>query len=165
MKFTETELPGIGKKYSVITNEKNKISVIVHFSGRREIYYFDKADYDEPVCTISMNEEEAKQVGSVLMGTYFKPPEEDAKEILFKNLVMEWIKIDKDSIMKDKTIKDLQIRKLTGASIIVILRGDISIVNPSPDEVIKEGDTLIVVGDKKQMEKFFEIFYPACKLK
>lgn len=164
MKFKETDLPGIGKKFSVITANKEKISVIIHLSGKRELYFFSKDDFDEPMCSFVLTDEEANQLGSVLMGTYFKPEGEEEKEIFMKNLVIEWVNVDKDSQMAGKSIKDLQIRKKTGASVVSIIRDNQTITNPAPEEIIRAGDTLVIVGNKEQIEKFFQIFYPQCKI-
>lgn len=164
MKFKETDLPGIGKKFSVITANKEKISVIIHLSGKRELYFFSKDDFDEPMCSFVLTDEEANQLGSVLMGTYFKPEAEEEKEMFMKNLVIEWVNVDKDSQMAGNSIKDLQIRKKTGASIVSIIRDNQTITNPAPEEVIKAGDTLVIVGNKEQIEKFFQTFYPQCKI-
>lgn len=165
MKFKETDLPGIGKKFSVITADKEKISVIIYISGKREIYFFSKDDFDEPVCSFVLNEEEANQLGSILMGTYFKPEGQEEKEMFMKNLVIEWVNVDKSSPLVNRSIKDLEIRKKTGVTVVSILRENQTITNPLPEEVIKDGDTLVIVGNKEQIEKFFQIFYPACELR
>lgn len=165
MKFKETDLPGIGKKFSVITANKEKISVIIHLSGKRELYFFSKDDFDEPMCSFVLSDEEANQLGSVLMGTYFKPEGEEEKELFMRNLVIEWINVDGSSPLANKSIKDLQIRKRTGVTVVSIIRGSHTITNPMPEEVIKEGDTIIIIGNKEQTEKFFQIFYSSCEIK
>lgn len=165
MQFKEVDLPGIGKKFSIITTGKEKVSVIIHLSGKREIYFFGKDDFDEPVCSFVLNEEEANQLGSVLMGTFFKPEAKEEKELFLKNLLIEWITLDKNCPLINKSIKESEIRKKTGASIVAIIRGDLTITNPSPDEVLKEGDTIVLVGNKQQIEKFYQIFYPVCEIK
>jgi TrkA domain protein len=159
MEFKETELPGVGKKFSVITSKGDKISVVVHLSGKKELFYFEADDYDEPVCDIEMNDEEAKQLGSILMGTYFQPVQEDVKQLLLKNLIIEWVKVNENSPLKNKSIKEAEVRKKTGATIISIIRGDNTITNPLPDEVIRENDVLIVLGNKEQIKKFMKEFH------
>lgn len=163
MEFKETELPGVGKKFSVITSKGDKIAVVVHLSGKKELFYFEADDYDEPVCDIEMSDEEAKQLGSILMGTYFQPVQEEAKQLLLKNLIIEWVKVDENSPLKDKSIKEAEVRRKSGATIISIIRGENTITNPLPDEVIREGDVLIVVGNKEQIRKFMQEFNVSSK--
>jgi len=57
-----------------------------------------------------------------------------------------------------KSIEELGIRKKTGVTVISIVRGDHTITNPLPEEVIREGDTLILVGTREQMDRFFKEF-------
>ncbi|HIE59489.1 MAG TPA: potassium transporter TrkA [Persephonella sp.] len=158
MEFKESDLPGIGKKFSIITSHKDKITVVIHITGKREIFFFEEEDFDDPLCDIVLTEEEANQLGSVLMGAYFKPEMEKDKELFLQNLAIEWFKVEKGSPISDKSIKQLEIRKKTGATVISIIRGDETITNPLPDEVIKEGDILVLIGSRDQIEKFFKEF-------
>ena len=158
MEFRETDLPGIGKKFSIITAKGDKVAVIIHLSGKREIFYFEKDDMEDPVCDIVLTDEEANQLGSVLMGAYFKPEQENIKEVLLQNLAIEWVKIPENSPLANKSISEAQIRKKTGVTVISIIRGDLSITNPMPNEVIKPNDILVLVGTREQIEHFIKEF-------
>ena len=105
-----------------------------------------------------LNEEEANQLGSVLMGAYFKPEQEEKKEVFLHNLAIEWFKVPEDSPLVNKSIKEAQIRTKTGVNVISIIRGDESIVNPVPDEVIYAGDVIVVAGTRDQIERFVKEF-------
>lgn len=71
---------------------------------------------------------------------------------------MEWIKIMPDSMLVNKKIEDLDIRRRTGVSITTIIRGETVMPNPNPGESIKPQDTLIVVGNNEQVKKFISTF-------
>jgi TrkA domain protein len=63
--------------------------------------------------------------------------------------------------MAGKTLSDLAVRRLTGASVIAILRGETIIPTPDPyQEVIQPGDTLVVVGTRPQIEKVLPLCRP-----
>ncbi|MCA2960689.1 MAG: cation:proton antiporter [Silvanigrellales bacterium] len=49
-------------------------------------------------------------------------------------------------------IKDTELRKVTGASIVAIERDGGSLVNPLPDEILYEGDVLHLFGRPEQLE-------------
>jgi monovalent cation:H+ antiporter-2, CPA2 family len=51
-----------------------------------------------------------------------------------------------------ETIRDLDIRAITGATIIAIVRSGRAIPNPSPNEPIRGQDTLVLVGDHKAVD-------------
>ncbi|MBK3331768.1 cation:proton antiporter regulatory subunit [Persephonella atlantica] len=158
MEFKETDLPGIGKKYSIITSSGDKITVIMHITGKREIFVFEPDDYDEPSCDVVLSEEEANQLGSVLMGAYYRPEQEKEKEVLIENLAIEWIKVPQSSPLTEKSIKEADIRKRSGVTVIAIIKKDKTIINPRPDEIISAGDTLVVVGTREQVENFIREF-------
>ncbi|MFW6139839.1 MAG: cation:proton antiporter [Acidobacteriota bacterium] len=63
--------------------------------------------------------------------------------------------ISQDSPAAGKTLKELDIRQKTGATIIAVVRGEESITSPSPDFKIKEGDTLVLVANHKDMDRAF----------
>lgn len=158
MEFKETDLPGIGKKFSVITSAGDKLTVIMHVTGKREIFVFEPEDYDEPSCDVVLTEEEANQLGSVLMGTFYKPEQEREKEVLIENLAIEWVKIPPTSPIAGKSIKDSEIRKKSGVTVIAIIKENEAIVNPKPEEIISAGDTIVIVGTREQVEKFMKEF-------
>ncbi len=158
MEFKETDLPGIGKKFTIITSHGDKITVVIHVTGKRELFIFEEDDYDDPLCDVVLTEEEANQLGSVLMGAYFKPEQEKDKELFLQNLAIEWVKVEKGSPLVGKSLRELEIRKKTGVTVISIIRGDETITNPLPDEVIQEGDILVLIGSRDQIERFFKEF-------
>ena len=159
MQFKETDLPGIGKKYSVITSDGYKVAVIIHITGKREIFVFEPDDYDDAVCDVILNEEEANQLGSVLMGAFYKPEQENIKEVLIENLAIEWLKIPENSPLVGKSIKEENIRRKTGITVIAIIKQNReTIINPSPDVKLETGDTIVVVGSREQVEKFAKMY-------
>ncbi|NPA51750.1 MAG: cation:proton antiporter regulatory subunit [Aquificae bacterium] len=159
MEFKESELPGIGKKFTIKTQQGSIISVVLHITGKRELFIFEEGEeYEDPDCDVVLTEEEANQLGSVLMGTYFRPEQEKERELFLRNLAIEWVKVEPGSSLVGKSIEELGIRKKTGVTVISIVRGDRTITNPLPEEVIKQGDTLILVGTREQMKRFFREF-------
>lgn len=71
------------------------------------------------------------------------------EEILFSNL---------PDNMKNKSIRELEVRNKTGTNIIGIktLKGEY-MINPTPDTVMEPGAKLFVLGTAEQVEKFKEI--------
>lgn len=64
------ELMGIGTRYDVGCAGQQHVSVIVHKDGHRELYAFETRG-EEPAAVMSLSEEQARQLGAVLTGTYF----------------------------------------------------------------------------------------------
>ncbi|WP_461828920.1 cation:proton antiporter regulatory subunit [Aquifex sp.] len=157
MRIKETELPGVGKKYVIELEEGGELTLIIHNTGRRELYLMEEDD-EEPSCVFSLNEEEARELGFLLAGTTYQTVGTGKMEMLMKEIVMEWVKVGENSNFIGKTIAELEIRKKTGVSIIAIIRDGSMIPSPDPQkEKIQAGDTLIVVGTREQLLKFLEL--------
>ncbi len=151
MKLRETDLPGIGKKYEFTLESGKEIALIIYSTGKREIYLIQE---EEALCSIELSDEEAREVGFLLAGAVYQPVPSSKMELIMKEMVMEWIKVEPGSAFENKTIADLQVRKRTGASIIAIVREDKIIPSPDPyKEIIKAGDTLVVVGTRNQVKQ------------
>lgn len=64
------EMPGIGTRYDMAGNRApQRVSVIVHKDGRREIYSFEEASAD-PTSVIELTADQARLLGAILSGTY-----------------------------------------------------------------------------------------------
>ncbi len=153
----ECDLPGIGKKFTLELDSGDKLVVVIHFSGEREVFKFTK-DNDEPSSVTTLTDEEAHQIGAILSGTYFQPVMEDEQKLMMKNVTMEWIKITDDSALANKKLEELNIRKITGVSITTIIRGETVIPNPRSSEVLQPQDTVIIIGNNEQIKNFISAF-------
>ena len=150
----EGELPGIGKKYSIRTESGDTIVVVIHYTGKREIYYFEDDD-EEPAAVIELTDEEARTLGTILVGALFQPTSDEEKiGFLMKHLAFEWIKVPEKSFLVGKTIKELDIRKNYGVIIVAVIRDENVVVSPSPLFRIEAGDTLVVVGSLENVKRF-----------
>lgn len=153
--FSESDLPGIGKKISCTTHSKEKLVLIVHHDGKRELYTMDPSG--EPLASVTLLDEEARRLGGFLSGVVYKPKSVENLEVALDGIRIEWYKIDKDSPVIGKQIGGLSIRKKTQVSIIAILKGETFIPNPSSDYIFQEGDTCVVIGKQERFKYFLEI--------
>jgi TrkA domain protein len=154
IEITETELPGIGKKYTCeCTKEGDKIVLLLHNSGKRDIYFFEKRS-ETPTKVITLTDEEARKMGAILEGAFFEPTPTEALELILPELIIEWVKVEPDMKIANRSIGEMEIRRRTGVSIIAILREPKNIPNPTPEVVLRPGDTLVVIGNREQFSNF-----------
>ncbi|AKX94899.1 cation:proton antiporter regulatory subunit [Neomoorella thermoacetica] len=157
MLIKETELPGIGKKFQIETRSGDKMVIVVHDDGRREIYHFDSNDPEESISMVTLDDAEARRVAGILGGMAYVPKALETVEMALDDMVFEWYKVEKDAQAIGKTIGDLEIRKKTGAAIIAIIKKDEKVLNPGPEEIITPGATIVVLGDRKQVKACKEL--------
>lgn len=157
MQFKTTELPGIGKKLSFVTAEGNMVVLVVHHSGKREMYFFEDPDQDEADFSISLTSDETRELGAQLLGAIYQPVDMDKMKIFKKQIIIEWIEVKKGSSLIGKSIGESKIRTKTGASIIGIVKGEDNIAVPDVDVKLHEADVLMVCGKQAQIEKLTKL--------
>jgi CPA2 family monovalent cation:H+ antiporter-2 len=60
--------------------------------------------------------------------------------------------IAEGSHLSEKTIRELQIRKKTGATVVAVRRGKTVHKNPEPDFRVKTGDFVLFIGDRQNLD-------------
>lgn len=160
MQIKTSDLPGIGKRYSFHTADGDQVTVILHHNGNREIYHFSPDDEDDPDFTLTLTDEESRQLGTIMLGVDYQPVTDDRVELFLKNIRLEWIKVEPDSCIANKKIIDSQIRSITGSTIIGIQRGNTIIGSPDINEEILPGDVLMAIGNREQTKSLDSM----CKL-
>lgn len=148
------DLPGVGKKISFQTAEKQKIVIIIHHSGKRDLYFFQDTEEDDADYFLTLTSEETRELGAQLLGVAFQPVDDDKMQIFHKQLVMEWIKLTPGSPFVDKKIAESRIRSHTGASVIAVMHGDDITVSPDINMMLKAGDTVMAAGKRDQIRRF-----------
>jgi len=149
----ESDLPGIGRKFQINTRSGDKLVIVVHDDGRREMYHFDNDDPEESISMVMLDDAEARCVGGILGGMSYLPRALESVDIAFDEMVIEWYKIEPGSKSIGLTIGTLGIRKRTGATIIAIVRRDHSkIINPGPEQTLTEGATIVILGEREQVK-------------
>lgn len=130
------------------------IVLIIHHSGKRDLYFFEDADSDEADFFITLNGEETRQLGAQLLGAIYQPVDTDKMKMFQDKILIEWIELSAHSSLVNKSIGDSQIRTRTGASIIGIVKGENTIAVPDIDVVLQPGDVLMTLGKKEQIATF-----------
>ncbi len=156
VKVEEAVLPGVGHKYTIYTRSGDKMVIVVHNSGKRELQYFEAGEEDEPTAALDLTDEEARELGAILAGVLFHPEATGDLKTQVAEQVVEWITIEPGDHCVNQTIGDCQQAAETqaaGAHILAVLReGQALMPNPPPKCRIEPGDTLVVAGTREGVE-------------
>ncbi|MFA9479716.1 cation:proton antiporter [Phycisphaerales bacterium AB-hyl4] len=88
------------------------------------------------------------------LGAMPEPESEDTTPIptLLRQATIDTVTLPEQSPAVGRLIRELQLRSVTGASIVGIEREDESIVNPSPDEDLQAGDRVLLLGSHEHLK-------------
>lgn len=144
MKVYETELPGVGVRYTVRFDGGGELVVLTHNDGEREVYWRERSTSDSDRL-FTVDEYEARKLSDILDGTYFQPVHEGLEDV-FENARIRWIQIDAESPLVGQTIGDAGIRSRTGVTILGIRRDEAILSEVDADTLIEADDVLVGVG-------------------
>lgn len=80
---------------------------------------------------------------------------------LLSHAQLRVVPVEQDSPVAGKLIRELELRSRTGASVVGIERNGENIVNPGPDEELRAGDKLLLLGSSDQLAQVLEVFHMA----
>jgi TrkA domain protein len=148
--ISEVFLPGVGRKFQVETMAGDRLVIVIHDDGTRELYHFVRRNMERPASVMRLSDGEARQIAGIIGGLTYVPRNLPMAEVILGDLVLEWFTIEEGAACIGRTIRDLQVRTATGASIVSILEADqTKRLNPEADTVLNEGATLILAGDRR----------------
>jgi TrkA domain protein len=157
MDVTETDLPGVGKRFEVDLGSDEAALVLIHNNGRRELFYRPDPDADAEKM-LELSDREARTIGSLLEGAHFQPVATDTTETTIgeDGVMLEWYTLDADDELVGMSIGTVDVRRRTGATVAAIERDGEVVQSPGPDFVFGNGDQLVVVGSRENHEAFVE---------
>lgn len=153
MDIRETDLPGVGRKYRILTRSGDRLVVVIHDDGRRELYHFEYDDPENSISMITLDDDEARSIAAIVGGMTFKPRMLESIEIALSDLVIEWFKLESRSPCVGVSIGDLEIRRRTGATVLAIVERDhAKHITPGPDFVLTADSMLIAAGERENLK-------------
>lgn len=151
IRIEKVDLPGIGFRHDLVTENGRRISVVSHRDGERDLGLFDEDDPDACRDTIALNDDEAAALAdvlgaSVMMSRLTSLSDETA------GLFTEQIALPTDSPFLNHPLGDTKARTRTHSSIVAIVRDGQLIPSPTPADVLRAGDVIVAVGTRKGLD-------------
>ena len=150
------ELPGIGIRHDLETAAGRRLSIITFRDGGRELAVADVGDPDRTAQTVALTDEEATALSEVLGGSVILTQLAGLREQV-DGLSTGKITLRADSPYAGRPLGDTRARTLTRCSIVAIVRAGGVLPAPGPADVLRVGDTLVVVGTSEGLEHLARI--------
>ena len=156
--ISEAFLPGVGRKFQVETLSGDRLIIVIHDDGTRELYHFGRKNLDRPASVLRLTDGEARQIAGIVGGLTYVPKSLPSTEVVLEDLVLEWFTLPQGATAVGRTISELRIRTRTGASIVSIIEPNRTTrTNPEATTLLNEGATLILAGDRRSNAKLKEL--------
>jgi TrkA domain protein len=157
MTVYESDLPGVGKKFEVELENGERLVIVTHNTGKREVYLKADGDADSEKM-FEASDRLARKIGTILEGAYFQPVQaEQVETMLSDDTYLEWYGVAEEAEVAGQSLAEANIRERTGVSIVAIQRGETLISPPTPETILEVGDTLVVIGDREDCAQFEEL--------
>ena len=101
---TETHLPGVGIRHDFTTASGERVGVLVHRSGRRELLLYGRDDPDACVTALHLSAEDTRTLAEVLGATQVSEVLAEVQQRL-EGVAIEWFTIPDRSPVAGTTIR------------------------------------------------------------
>jgi TrkA domain protein len=149
-------LPGVGLRFSFTSASGQRVAVLHHHAGRREVFTEDPEDPDRAIKLLELDEADALTLADLLGGSRVVE-EIDRIQQAVEGIAIDWLPVDAGSPAANQTIGQLQVRSTTGVTIVAVLRGGRLVPVPGPDFMIQAGDTAVVIGETQDIRRVHDM--------
>lgn len=152
MEVTEVLLPGVGVRYEFPTKSGDNVGIVARRDGEFDVICFRAADPDAAENLFTLDREQAEALADILGAPRIVERFADlSREV--PGLASATIELPKGSRFDGRTLGETRLRTQTGVSIVAVVREDVVIPSPTPDEVLLGGHSLVVIGTAQGIER------------
>ncbi len=152
----ETPLPGVGVRYDFETTAGDRIGVLVHRTGRRELLIYDSHDPDACGSVLRLDPDDTRTLADLLGASQVSERLADLQQHI-EGLTIDWLPVAATSACAGCTLREAALRSETGVSVVAVVRGDETIPAPGGDFQLQTGDTAVAVGTPEGIKELFRL--------
>jgi TrkA domain protein len=154
-----TLLPGVGVRHEFATGRGERVVVLTHRSGRRELAIYSRDDPDTCIAVLHLEPEDSRTLAE-LLGASQVSEALIAVQQQVEGLAIDWLPVAASSRFAGATIGGGQFRAQTGAYIVALLRNDTTIPAPGPDASLEAGDVVVAIGKPDGLTRLRNLLEP-----
>ena len=159
MDIDEVLLPGVGLRYEFTNHEGRRIGVVARRTGEFELVVYSKGDPDASQLLVRLSSQEAEALAEILGAPRMAERFADlTKEV--PGLAAAQVRVAAGSPFVNQPLGQTRARTKTGASIVAIVRGEDVVASPTPSEILRAEDILVVVGTRDGIAGVQRIVHP-----
>ena len=152
---TETQLPGVGVRHEFTTAAGERLTVLSHRTGRREIAIYDRADPDACSTVLHLNADDTRTLTDLLGGNPVSEAVGAVQQL--EGVAIDWIQLPATSPQAGATIGDGRLRTRTGTSVVAVVRDTTTLPAPGPEVRLEAGDVVVAAGTPEGLRSLREL--------
>ena len=156
---SETPLPGVGVRHEFITAGGERVAVVTHRTGRREVAVYDRGDRDAGTTVLHLSPDDTRTLAELLGASPVSETVAAVQQQL-EGLAIDWVTLPAGSPFVGATIGQGAFRSRTGASVVAVLRGATTLPAPGPDHRFESGDVVVAVGTTEGLAQLRALLVP-----
>ncbi|WP_135854260.1 cation:proton antiporter regulatory subunit [Halorussus salinus] len=156
MTVYETDLPGVGRKFEYEIDGEDRLVVLIHHDGKREVFRRPSPEADSEKL-FELSDQQAREFGTLLEGAYFQPVDLERAQVPLGDELIEWHDVGADSPVVGKSLSDCGIRRRTGTTVLAVQRDDETVGNPEPGFELAAGDVVVALGTRAEHETLTDL--------
>ncbi|HEV3363103.1 MAG TPA: cation:proton antiporter regulatory subunit [Acidimicrobiia bacterium] len=156
---SETLLPGVGVRHEFVTASGERLAVLTHRTGRRELAIYDRSDPDRCTTVLHLSHDDTRTLAE-LLGASPVSEAVSAVQQRLEGLAIDWITIPAGSPVVGATIAEGAFRTRTGVSIVAVVREATTLPAPGPDHRFEAGDVAVAVGTTDGLAQLRNLLVP-----
>jgi TrkA domain protein len=153
--ITEVALPGVGVRHEFMSSNGQRIAVVSHRGGRREISVYRRDDPDACSAMLELDVGDAAALSTILGAPQMAATATAMQQV--EGLALDWLTVGTGSPAAGTTIGEGGYRERTGASIVAVVRGGDTIPAPGPDFALTPGDVAVTVGTAESLDQLRQL--------
>ncbi len=152
----ETVLPGVGIRYEFSTVDSERIGVLVHLSGRRELFTPLPDDPDAFDTVAHLDPDDARTLADLMGAPHIAERFDDLQQQV-EGLAIDWLRLKDSSPLAGRSLKESAIHTETGVSIVAVIRSGVAVPAPAAEFVLESGDLVVAVGTPEGVAEVNEL--------
>lgn len=152
MEVTEVLLPGVGVRYEFTAASGHNIGIVARRDGEFDVICYQGSDPDAAEILFTLDRQQAEALADILGAPRIVERFADlSREV--PGLASATIDLPGGSRFDGRTLGETRLRTLTGVSIVAVVKDDVVVPSPTPDEILLGGHSLVVIGTEPGIER------------
>jgi TrkA domain protein len=144
-RITETRLPGVGIQHEFVTAAGQRLGIITHHSGRRELIICAASDPDVCQDVVRLDEDDVRALADILGQSQVVEAVQET-HLRMQGLTLDWLPVVASAPCARCSLHTVEHQDDSPATIVAVVRDGKTIAAPPSTFILEPGDTALVVG-------------------